>query len=325
MPTKLPPVRSWLYAPGNNAKLIESVFSSGADAVVLDLEDAVPAAEKARARDLVAAAIRQRWQALQSTAPSGRSTPDPGPSGSQYAAHSTQQTPLLFVRVNHPETGLTEGDVNAVVQPGLDGLRLPKVEDADTVRQLSEWVSVAEQSARLPIGWLPFVCNVETAKGVHCAREIASAHPRVVALGYGGADFTRDINAIATAEGLETLYARSQLVMLSRVAGIRAPVDTVYRHVQDDAGLEAAARQARVLGFFGKSTIHPRQVPIVNAVFTPTGEEIAWARSVVEASIVAEATDSASLKLASGEFVDVAVLRRAEDLLKLAEAIGATE
>ncbi len=292
MPT-LAPIRSWLYAPGNNPGRLEKVFAAGADAAILDLEDAVPAAEKDRARLLVAEAIRARHAA-------------PGPA--------------VFVRINHPATGRAEEDVYAVVQAGLHGLRVPKVEDAETVRHVHAWVASAETRSGLPLGELPLVCNVESAAGVWNAVEIAAASPRVMALGYGAADFERDVGATPGPDGIETLYARSCLVVASRVAGVRPPIDSVYRHLQDDAGLERSTRQARALGYFGRSAIHPRQVPVINAVFTPSDDEVARAREVVDAAAHAEDAGAGALRLSSGEFVDVAVVRRAEAVLRLAQA-----
>src|SRR5579871_5662992 len=117
----LPPIRSWLYAPGNNAKLLERVFTAGADAVILDLEDAVPPGEKLHARAMVAETVR---------------------------AHAGVSGPALFVRINHPDTGLAQADVEAVLAPGLDGLRVPKVESPETVRQVEQWSA----------GEVPLVC-----------------------------------------------------------------------------------------------------------------------------------------------------------------------
>ena len=195
------PIRSWLYAPGNNPKLLERVFTGGADAVILDLEDAVPPSEKEHARDLVAETVRQR---------------------------AGQPGPLLFVRINHPASGLAEADVRAVVQPGLDGLRVPKVEDAATVERVDGWLREAEAPAGVLIGSVPMVCNVESARGVRNAEEIASASPRVRSLAFGAVDFVQDVGARPEPDGLATLYARSALVIACRVAGVQPPVDSVY-------------------------------------------------------------------------------------------------
>jgi citrate lyase subunit beta/citryl-CoA lyase len=282
----LPPIRSWLYAPGNNPKLLERVFTAGADAVILDLEDAVPPAEKLRARSMVASAVRTR---------------------------AGNRGPLVFVRVNHPDTGLAEDDVRAVLGPGLDGLRVPKVESVETVRMLAGWTG----------GGVPFVCNVESAAGVWHAREIASASPDVLTLAFGSADFLRDVDGLPTSDALETLHARSQLVLACRVGGVRSPVDGVYTRLNDDVGLEHTTRQSRSLGFFGRSALHPRQVPIINSVFTPSEAELAEARQVVSAASDAETLGSGALRLPNGDFVDVAIVRRAQAILKLDESLRA--
>jgi citrate lyase subunit beta/citryl-CoA lyase len=229
----------------------------------------------------------------------------------------------VFVRINHPDAVLTRDDVAAVVQPGLHGLRIPKVEAPETVRQVHAWVAEAEERAGLAVGSVVFVCNIESAAGVWQAAEIARAHERVRALAFGATDFVRDVNATVGADGLETLYARSRLVLASRVASVGPPVDSVYTRLDDDVGLERSTRQGRALGFFGRSAIHPRQVPIINAVYTPGDDEVEWARDVLDAATRAEQEGSGALRLTSGEFVDVAVVRRAERIVRLAEALGA--
>ncbi len=277
-------IRSWLYAPGNNAKLLQKVFTAGADAVILDLEDAVPLGEKPRAREMVAAAISPR-----------------------------SAGPKLFVRINHPSSELAQADVQAVARAGLDGLRIPKVEDVATVKQVVTWLERAGSNAVI-------VCNVESARGIQNAAAIAGAHSRVMALAFGAVDFCRDIGAELHADGVATLYARSQLVIASRAAGIQPPIDSVYTTLDDDAGLRKLAEQSRALGFFGKGAIHPRQVPIINDVFTPTTEAIEKAREIVTA---AKAQGDGAGRTAGGDFIDVAVVRRAEDVLRLAGALGA--
>lgn len=292
----LPPIRSWLYTPGNNPKLLERVFTAGADAVILDLEDAVPPAEKVRARALVAEAVRARV----------------GLGG-----------PAVTVRVNHPDTGLTRADVHAVVAPGLDGLRLPKVEDPEQVRQVAAWVAASEEQQGLPAGGIRLICSLETALGVWRAVEIAQAHPRTIALTFGTVDFTRDVGLEVGPDGLETLYARSHLVLASRVAGLRPPIESVYAQLHDDEGFERSTRQSRALGFFGRSAIHPRQVPIIHRVFTPSDEEVSRARHIVEAAQAAEAAGAGAIQFPDGTFVDAPVVRRAEDVLRLAAALAA--
>ena len=299
-PAALRPLRSHLYAPGNNERLLARVMGAGSDAVVLDLEDAVPLAEKGRARELVAEAV---------------------------GARAGEEGPLVFVRINHLSTGLARDEVAAVVGPGLAGIRLPKTESADEVRQVAAWVAAAEGERGLPAGSVALIPIIESARGAWHAEEIAAADSRVLALAYGAADFVRDLDLRPGASGTESLYARSRLVLASRVAGVRPPIDSVHTRLDDEEALRREAGQARALGYFGKSAIHPRQLPAIHEAFTPTEEEVAHARAVVSAQEEAEragsgATTTGAAEGGGREFVDVAVVRRAEQTLALAARLG---
>jgi citrate lyase subunit beta / citryl-CoA lyase len=261
--------RSYLFAPGHNEKLLGKVFDAGADAVMLDLEDAVPPDAKDAARGLVAEVLVDH---------------------------------PAWVRVNAAGTEWCEADLRAVADRAF-GIRIPKTESADDVA----WVA-----ARAP--GKPLICAIESAVGVLSAREIASV-PGVRHLAMGGVDLQRDLNA--GSGNLHTLYARSHLVLASRAAGIAPPIDSVYARLDDDDGLRDQARFARSLGFFGKSAIHPRQLDVLHEVFSPTAEEISWAREVLTAFDVA---GGAALRLPSGDFVDLPVADRARRLLELADA-----
>jgi citrate lyase subunit beta/citryl-CoA lyase len=262
--------RSYLYAPGHNAKLVGKVFDAGADAVVLDLEDAVPVAAKETARAMVAARLAE------------------GPA---------------WVRVNAVGTPQCEADLDAVA--GLIvGIRLPKVVSAED----AQWVA-----DRVP--GTPLICAVENARGLLAAAEIASVDA-VQALSFGSVDYRHDLHT--GAGDLPTLYARSHIAVVSRAAGIEPPVDTVYPHTDDLRALRKEAEFARSLGFFGKSVIHPRQLPVVHAVFTYSEEELAWAHEVVGAF---ERSGGEALRLPSGEFVGPPIAERARRLLERACAL----
>lgn len=291
-------IRSWLYAPGNDAKLLTRVFTAGADAVILDLEDAVPAAEKTRARAMTAEAVGGR---------AGR------------------DGPATFVRVNAPGGEHIADDVRAVVRPGLHGLRIPKCERAADVARIAALVEDAERSAGLTVGSVRVVCGIESALGVESAVEIAFASPRVEALSFGAADFAADVGAAVGDAQLETLYARSRLVVASRVVGLRPPIDSVHPILGDADGLLRTTRQGKALGFFGRACIHPSQVAVVNDVYTPTADEVARARAVVDAAREAERSGSGALRMPDGSFVDVAIVRRAELVLETAEAVRTEE
>jgi citrate lyase subunit beta / citryl-CoA lyase len=256
-------IRSWLFAPGHDEKLLRKVFEVGADMVLLDLEDAVPQEMKDRAREMVAlAASRPCW-----------------------------------VRVNRAQSVDCERDL-MVLSGKVLGLRLPKVEN------VAEVAWVAERAPGVPLD-----CTIESARGVLAAFEIASA-PACTLLSYGGLDLAADLG-IAVGEQ-ETLFARSYLAIAARAAGKPPPSDGVYPLLDDDDGLRQEAESAKRLGFFGKSAIHPRQVPIIREVFAPTPAELEWAQRVIWAF---EASGGAATKTVAGEFVDKPVAERARQLL----------
>jgi citrate lyase subunit beta/citryl-CoA lyase len=259
--------RSYLFAPGHNAKLLSRVFTAGADAVILDLEDAVPPDAKATARRMVQEVLVEH---------------------------------PAWVRVNTARTDWCAADLEAVAEHAY-GIRIPKVESAADV----EWVT-----ARAP--GKPIICAIESARGVLAAQEIA-ATPGVRFLAMGGVDLQRDLNT--SGGNLQTLYARSHLVLASRAAGIEPPIDSVFPLLDDEDGLRDQAEFARSLGFFGKSAIHPRQLRTLHEVFTPTSSEIAWAETVLAGF---DAAGGGGFALPSGEFVDLPVADRARRLLEIA-------
>jgi citrate lyase subunit beta/citryl-CoA lyase len=287
--------RSYLFAPGNNAKLLGKVFDAGADAVVLDLEDAVPAAQKPEAREMVRAALAER---------------EPGVS------------PGVFVRVNHPSTGWWKDDVAAVVAPALTGIRLPKVNGVQEVEKVADLLDEVEAAAGLERGSTPIVCTIESAVGVMNLERIARAR-RVVGFAYGASDLTRDLGAELVGDEIETLYVRSRLVLVSAALGLQPPIASVQTDLADSERLRATTRAARRLGFFGRSCIHPKQLPIVHEVFTPDPERVARARAVVQAYREHVAAGSGSFSMPDGQFVDEAIARQAEALVRLADSLDA--
>jgi len=259
--------RSYLFAPGHNAKLLNRVFRAGADAVMLDLEDAVPPDAKVTARSMVSSVLLDK---------------------------------AGWGRVNAVRTDWCEADLDAVADRA-GGIRIPKVESPGDV----EWVT-----ARAP--GQPIICAIESARGVLAAQEIAAV-PGVRFLAMGGVDLRRDLNT--SGGNLQTLYVRSHLVLASRAAGIEPPIDSVFPLLDDTAGLRDQAQFAHSLGFFGKSAVHPRQLPTIHDVFTPTPDEVDWAMSVVAGF---EAAGGAGFALQTGEFVDLPVADRARRLLEIA-------
>ena len=284
--------RSYLFAPGGSERLLSKVFDLGADAVVLDLEDAVAPGEKQQARRLVSEVLMTRQRQA------GRG---------------------VYVRINSVASGLWLEDIAAIIGPALTGIRLAKAESADEVCAVDEALSTAEAKAGIADGLLRIVPTIESAAGVLAAGEMARA-PRVEALAFGNTDFLRDIGAEADPMETQTLCARSQLVLVSRAAGIKPPIASVHTQIKDLEGLRISSEAARRLGFFGRSCIHPAQIPVVNGVFTPTSSQVAEARAIIEAFDRAAATGSAAFALENGQFVDRAVVERARALVKLAES-----
>lgn len=276
--------RSYLYGPGSNARILEKVLDAGADAVILDLEDAVPADQKVSARAAVAELVRTRA------------------SGAPCEVH---------VRINvGPAGGFDLEDLRAVVAPGLAALRLPKCEDVASVREVAAVLDGLERSEGMEAGTVRLYPTIESVRGLDRARELATCSARIATLVYGPADLAADLGIPEPDDRDATLLARSSLVLACRLAGVGAPVDGAYTQVQDLEGLERTAAWARRLGFGGKSALHPRQVPVLHGVFTPSDAEVAHARAVV-----ASLADGRAVAMVDGGFVDPAVVARAHHVL----------
>lgn len=283
-------LRNYLFAPGNNEGILAKAFGAGADAVILDLEDAVPESEKARARSCVRAALVR-----------------------DATAHSP--TPA-FVRINGLASAHWRADVDAVIGPEIAGVRLPKAEDAESLCRLDDAIAARERALGLAHGSIRVVATIESARGVAGLASLARG-PRISAFAFGAADYVADIGGDAEDE-LSTLFARSALVVASRSARLAPPVASVFTRLSDEDGLRADTLRQRSLGFFGRSAIHPRQLPVINAVFDPTPAEVDRARKEI-AAYEAAGVQGRGASQTEGGFVDLAVVRRARAILELHE------
>lgn len=269
---------TWLYVPGDRPEVVAKALRSGADVVLVDLEDAVAPGRKAYARDATAELL-------------AAGAPGPVP---------------VHVRVNALDGPLAEADVTALAGlPGLAGLRLPKVTSAADLRTVAEWT--ARSTPRVP----PLYALIESALGTEHAFEIASGHPALRGIALGEADLRADLG-VATAAGLA--YPRSRAVVAARAAGLAPPPQSVYPDVRDTEGLARSCAEGRATGFLGRTAIHPRQLPVIERAFLPTDDEVRAAEEVVEAA----ATDAGALALPDGRFVDAAVVASADRTLRLA-------
>jgi citrate lyase subunit beta/citryl-CoA lyase len=283
-----------LFAPGNHPRRVEKALTLDADAVILDLEDAVATAEKPATRAAIAAVLTR------------------------------PRTDLLYVRVNAADTEYCCGDLVEVVRPGLDGIILPKVESPATLTTI-DWVLLQlEREFGLGERSIDLIPIIETARGLTHLDAILASGTRVKRIAFGAGDFTLDVNMQWKRDEAELAYARARIVTASRAAGLEAPLDTVWVDLQDAEGLEASARTALACGFQGKMCIHPNQVPVVNRVFTPSEDEIAFAERVAAAFAKAEAAGVASIQL-DGKFIDYPIVYRAQRLLEKIAAIRSRE
>jgi citrate lyase subunit beta / citryl-CoA lyase len=280
-----PVLRSFLYGPGSNERILSKILTAGADAVILDLEDAVAPAHKDRAREVVGQLVREQ------------------------AAEAACQ---VHVRINPEADGFSHLDVEGVVHSGLDAIRLPKCESPEPIAALDGQLMVLEAERGLAAGHVRLYPTIESVAGLDRARDLAAASPRVAALAFGPSDFAADLGLPGGDDRDATLFARSSLVVASRLAGIAPPVDGAYPALDDPEGLETLARWTRSLGFVGKSAIHPRQLEILHRVFTPTDDEVAAARRVVESL-----DDDHATAVVDGGFVDPAIVARARATLRL--------
>jgi citrate lyase subunit beta/citryl-CoA lyase len=286
-------LRSLLFAPGNHPRRVAKAFTLGADAVVLDLEDACPIAEKIATRAAVVAALQRPRRALG------------------------------YVRVNALSSEFGHGDLCGVVQRGIDGVMLAKVDGPDAIK-IADWlITQLERERDLPPRSVDLIPLIETGAGLANARAIARAAPRVKRMAFGAGDFTLDLSVRWSRDETELLAFRSALVLASRAGGIEAPIDLAWIDMKDAEGFANSVRRGRSLGFQGKLCIHPDQVAPINAAFSPTAEEIAQAQRIVAAFRDAEARGSTAIAV-DGALVDYAILVQAQRVLEAAARIEAS-
>lgn len=280
--TRFPPCRSVLFVPGDRPDRCDKAMVAGADAVCVDLEDAVGPTAKAGARDSVAAFLARRAELVATSV-------DPG----------HERGPPVIVRVNDPDS--QEGRLDAAALAGgpqPDAFMIPKVADADGVR-----------SARRLLGKdIPLFPIIETAAGLENAAQIGAASRAVAALMFGGFDLSAELGA--EPEWAPLLYARSRVVHAAALSGLDT-IDMPSRDFRDVSRLRAEAEKARRLGFTGKVAIHPAQIPVIHDVFTPSPEEVEQARRIVEAD---RAAGGGAVSL-DGRMVDRPVVEAARQVL----------
>lgn len=272
-------LRSMLFVPGTKEKVMLKAIQSDADSVIIDLEDSVPVGIKE--------AIRNKVCEFLKTTETSKDT--------------------IYVRINSWDSPWGKHDLMAMAAQNIRGILLPKAEDAEQLKQVA---------ALMPEG-MELVPLVETAQGVLNAVEIAKVE-KVSRLAFGAIDFTLDIGTVLSKTGHELLFARSYLVLASAAAGILPPIDTVYPDIHDENGYTLELEEVKCLGMGGKLLIHPNQIKPTHRIFTPTEEELAHCRKVVDAFEEAEKQGSAAVQV-DGKMVDYPVYSQALRKLELAK------
>ena len=279
--------RTMMYVPGNNPGMLSDAHIYGADSLMFDLEDSISLKEKDSARLLVYNAVK---------------TIDYG-------------DVEIVVRINGLDTPFGRNDIEAMVRAGVHVIRLPKTETAEDVRKVEKIIEEIEKKIGRPIGSTKMMGAIESPLGVINAVEIAKASSRLIGIAIGAEDFVTNMKTKRSPEGIELLYARSQLLIAARAAGICA-LDTVYSDVENEEGFRKEVQLIKQLGFDGKSIINPRQIAPVYEIYAPTEEEINEALKVMTAIREAEKKGLGVVSL-NGKMIDKPIVERAERILEL--------
>ena len=284
--------RSLLYVPGNMPSMLQNIPVFGSDAVIIDLEDAVPISEKDAARRLVR----------------------------RFLEGYRERDKEILVRINALDTGLAQDDLREVLPALPDGVRLPKADTPETVERLDTLLTEFEEELGLEIGRFWILPSIESAEGViHCI-ETARCSTRLLGIAFGAEDYTASMEIERTKTGEELRGARERVVWAAKAAGIPA-IDSIFADVKDVEGLRRETALVKALGYTGKSLVNPRQIETVHEVFAPTAEEIAYAQEVLEAIQRARQMGTGVISL-HGKMVDAPVVKRAFRTLRTAHAQG---
>jgi citrate lyase subunit beta-like protein len=284
--------RALLYMPGDDRRKIEKATTLGVDCICMDMEDGVAIAHKAEARAVIAQAMKE------------------------LAFGSSERC----IRINSFGSGFEKFDLAAAVATNPDTIVVPKVETAEQVRSISEYIGVYERSSKMELGSIRMLVGIETARGIMNLKEVAEADQRLEAIIFGAEDFAASVGATRTREATEVLYARSAVVTACAANELQA-IDMVCIDFHDLEGLRLEAEQGARLGFSGKQIIHPNQVAAVQEAFTPSVEAIEYAQRVVNTFAASQREGKGAFAL-DGKMIDMPLLKNAQNVLDRAKAAG---
>lgn len=298
LPPRHRPLRSLLFVPGNRPDRFAKAVSSGADAIIIDLEDSVPRPDLDEARRATREFLEVR-------------------------ADNPKDGAAVFVRISGGSNADTELDIDAVCLPSLNGVVVPMVHEPADIQRIGNLLDRAEQRSAMPHGSVIILPVLETPQSMRLAYEIARASSRVAYMGGGTSDqgdVARGIGYTWTPEGLETLYIRSKILLDARAAGIDYPVTGVWADIRDLDGFRFFAEQSKQLGYRGMIVIHPSHVPVANEVFSPSPADIAGWHQVI-AHMQALQADGLGAGTLNGRLIDEANIKTAKQGLAWASSL----
>jgi citrate lyase subunit beta/citryl-CoA lyase len=284
--------RSLLYVPGNMPSMLQNIPIFAADAVIIDLEDAVPLSEKDAARRLVR----------------------------RFLETYRDRRQEVLVRINALDTEWGYHDLREVLPAMPDGIRLPKADTPETVERLDTFLTEHEEALGVEIGRFRILPSIESALGVINCIQIANSSQRILGLAFGAEDYTASMEIERTKSGEELFNARSRVVWAAKAAGVQA-IDSIFSDVKDMDAFRREVELVKGLGFTGKSLVNPRQIEVLHEVFAPKGAEIEYAQQVIEAIQRAREMGTGVISL-GGKMVDAPVVKRAFRVLRTAHAMG---
>jgi citrate lyase subunit beta/citryl-CoA lyase len=282
--------RSLIFVPSNSRRFIDKAKTLTADITCFDLEDSVPMNEKAAARQMITQTLKDR----------------------------TEYKTNLYIRINSLNSGMAFSDLKEIIQNGVDGIVIPKVNDENEIVDITRFISILEDERGIEKGSIKLMPSIETAKGVVNTFFIAKADQRVNTVIFGVFDFLYDMGLdYAENDGIEYMYARGKIPVDAKAAGVSA-IDAIWQKVDDTNGLIKDAIVAKRLGYSGKSVIHPSQIEPVHKIFIPTKNEIEWAKKVIEAlgQTMERGSGRGAVKL-EGKMIDAVHYKQAKAILNI--------
>jgi len=273
--------KSWLFIPSNNSKMVKKAKELKADVLIFDLEDAVPVAKK-----------KEAYQILHDNLDA-----------------CLLQEKKVIVRINSVNSSFIKDDIDFITNQNISTIMVPKIETQTDIINLVDLLKqkeVNQQTILIPL--------IETAKGVENLLTIAKSSHRIERVAFGALDYINDIKGFVSKQGYELSYARGKIINSSRAANILEPIDTVFKDIEDLEGLHNETKIVKNMGFKGKLAVHPKQLDIINKIFSPTFEEVEKAKKIVQAFNCNEAQGTGSLKV-DGEMIDMPVVEQAKKII----------